>query len=495
MNILKFNPLSGMHQRELVAVSFSEDSLKLALVKVSPVKKELVYFASRKTSGMSDNDIIDLISSSFDEMGVNCPDVVVVIPTHMVITKNIEIPSTDPGEIQEIINLQAGRHTPYTREEIIVDYINIGTFKHSYTKALLVIVAKSAVKKQFDIIFRSGFEPGKVFLASEGMAWSAQKLFKTETQSAPVGMVHVDEECSDFTVVYKNKPIFVRNISIGARHLTEEKEKYQLRLIEELKITREAYQSEDIEQNPQSIVLTGAVEEMDFLQSALSLALAVPVRTMPYFKNIALGGAAKKLPASAKKVSFLDIIAPLLAWEWMKVDLIPEEVKVRKSIEERAKHLMKTGIYSLTIVVLFFFIFISKIYVKGEYLKKLENKYGGINIEARELEESFGKITLIRNFQARRGYSLGVLSEMYDMIPPDIELNYIRFDDQGKFSIRGTAKSMSTVFSFVDRLKRSEYFSVVETRYTTKRKEELKDVVDFEISSMIANIGNKIEAS
>ena len=44
------------------------------------------------------------------------------------------------------IDLQAGRHTPFSREEILMDYLNIGTYRKNYTEVLLVIVNSNAVR-------------------------------------------------------------------------------------------------------------------------------------------------------------------------------------------------------------------------------------------------------------------------------------------------------------------------------------------------------------
>jgi len=139
----------------------------------------------------------------------------------------------------------------------------------------------------------------------------------------------------------------------------------------------------------------------------------------------------------------------------------------------------------LTMAVLIFSVFLTNIYAKSTILKKLDKKFQTIHDDARELEASFTKINLIKDYVSRRGYALEVLGEIYAIITDDILLNDIRFDDEGRFSVRGTAEAMSSVFSFVEQLGKSKYFKDVKTRYTTKRKEGLKDVTDFEIQSAL----------
>jgi hypothetical protein len=67
-----------------------------------------------------------------------------------------------------------------------------------------------------------------------------------------------------------------------------------------------------------------------------------------------------------------------------------------------------------------------------------------------------------------------------------LELTNIRLDEQGKFTISGTAESRSVVFSFVESLGKSKYFKNVKPpKYTTNRKVGGRDLVDFEITSQI----------
>ncbi|MFH0838763.1 MAG: pilus assembly protein PilM [Candidatus Omnitrophota bacterium] len=482
--IKKITPFSGIASHDLVGLDFGSYSLKFVHARSYPGKKEILNLLHRPIGGLSDEDIVKTVQASFSELKVKNPSIINVIPSHVVITKNIEIPSADPKEIREIIDLQAGRHTPYSRDEIIIDYINIGTFKHSYTKILLIIVARSVIKRQFEILTKAGLKLEKVLLGVEGLSWAASKLLRLDTKDSPSSILHIDEDFTDFTVIFKDKVLFVRNIPIGAHHIIDERERYQTRFIEEVKRSLEAYQNENIEKNPTALVLTGAVEETKTLETALLDRLHLPMRTIPYLRNVLVSENIASIPAT-KRVSFLNAVACLFAAEEMKVNLIPEEVKLRKLVEERGKDLIETGIFTLVIFLLIFFILISKIYFKSTYLKKLNTKFQSLSRETQKLEKDYETISFMRSYLANRGYSLNVLTELYGVAPPDLELNDIRFDGEGKFSIKGTAETMSTVFTFVDNLGKSKYFKDAKTRYTTNRKDGLKDVTDFEITAQL----------
>ena len=481
----RINPLSAVTSRDVIGIDFGGNNLKLIHVRLSPNKAEIINLLTRSIAALADADISKVISSSFQALNVKNPYIVSAITSNLTITKNIEIPSIDPKEIREIINLQAGRHTPYSRDEIVIDYIDVGTYKNTYTKILLVIVTTSVIKRQFDVIGKAGLKLEKVLFAPEALGQACARMLNVNTVNSPVSVVNIDEGFADFTIVYKNKLVFERSIPIGAQQLVEDNDKSGIRFAEEMRRSIETYQGENIERAPDSLVLTGAIEEMPGMEAVLNEALHVPVRAISYLNALAVKDDVLKAASAAKRLSFLNIIAPIFALEEIKISLIPEEVKIRRSIEERGKDLIKTGIFVSLAFLLLCMIFIGNIYFKTAYLKNLMTKYHALNREAQTLEGSFTMVSLIRNYLSGRGYSLEILTELHSIAPIELGLDDIRFDDQGKVSVKGTAESMSIVFSFVEAMEKSKYFKDAKTKYTSKRKEGTKDVADFEITAML----------
>ena len=144
-----------------------------------------------------------------------------VIGCSLSITKNIEVPSTDQKEIGEIINLHANRQTPYRREEIIVDYLNIGTHHLNYTKILQAIVTIDFVRKKTDILENAGLELHKIFFGPEAISSFYTMSGQLRTKTSPKILLNIDSDSADFIVVFKGNPVFVRNMPIGREQLLE----------------------------------------------------------------------------------------------------------------------------------------------------------------------------------------------------------------------------------------------------------------------------------
>lgn len=485
IDLKRLNPLAAFAKSgELVGIDLSSHNLKIARLKTSLKNAEVVNLLCKGIANLSDDDIAKVASSMLVELGPINPLCVDIISSHIAITKNIEIPSCNPQEIKEIIGLQAGRHTPYSRDEIIVDYIPIGQYKNSYTKILLVIVARSVIKRHCEILQKVGLTPEKILFAPEGLAFSCSRILKFGTEASPVSLAHIEEGFTDFSVIFKNRPIFLRSIPIGARHLSEEKELYLAKFTEELKRSFEAYQGEDIERPVQALIVTGASSQAKELEYQLSGALRLPVRPAPYFSSLSVSaGVLKAAQAECPYVSFLDVIGCLFSYNDLSIDLTPEEIKLRKAIEERGRDLIKTGVFVLTIIVLSLLMLIGSIYFKGAQLKLFKERSKPLTAQAERLEKDYEKVIQLKNYLKSRGHSLELLVELYKIIPLDLELDDIRLDEQAKFSLSGVAGSMSSVFSFVDAMEKSPYFKDVKIRHTTKRKDGARNVTDFEIIS------------
>jgi Tfp pilus assembly PilM family ATPase/Tfp pilus assembly protein PilN len=482
LKLPKFNSLLDIGKRDIIAIEFNASSVKVVYIKVSPNKKELLRVFYRDTNGLSDLEISRSIRSCINELQLKNPEVINVIPSQMVIPKNIEVPSINQKEIKEIINLQAGHHTPYSREEVTVDYIEIGVYKNSYTKILLIILARNVMKRHSDILEKAGLRMTRALFASEGISCFMFKTARLDNTEAPFCVVQVDAAFSDFTVVLKGKAIYIRSVPLGTQHFAEDREITRIRFVEEMRRSMEAYQSENIERPPVLCFLTGAIEEIRGIEQDLNNALRIPSRMSAYFSNINVPENVMKEVSQFKRISFLDPVSAVLSLDDVKVDLMPEEIKLRRNLEERGKGLIKTGIYVMALLVMLVIILVSKIYLKGAYLKNLDRTYQTLNQEASVLEKDFSEIGMIKEYLLNRGYSIDVLSELHSVSPLSVRLEDIRFDAQGKLALRGVAQTMSDVFNFVDSLEKSKLFKDVKTKYTSMRREGAKDVADFEIS-------------
>ncbi len=109
-----------LKQSKFIAVSISASVVKLAQVTSAGVVEKLAQKAV-SSGGMEAALREALTGFQTKSCGIIC-----VMPGDVATTKHLDVPSVDREEIESIITLQASRHTPFNKEEIITSYVKIG---------------------------------------------------------------------------------------------------------------------------------------------------------------------------------------------------------------------------------------------------------------------------------------------------------------------------------------------------------------------------------
>lgn len=471
---------------EIYGFEFEDEHLKIVRLRLTQLKREVAQVARLEIKGLSETDLSALVRRTVLTWGLS-PNAktYLLVPLSAVITRSIEIPSRDPQEIREIMNLQASRHTPYTRAEIIIDMIHLGVVRDNYTKVLLIIVPKEVVSRQTLILERAGLRLDRVLFGPEGAAMAASKMLGADHSDQTIGLVHMDSSFTTFSIIQKGRVLFVRGIPLGSMALSDERDAYADRFTDELQKSLEGYSADEMGPAPKSLVLTGAAAQSQEFDDLFLETFHLPVKHQSYIGSVAMSAEAKSAAEQAKRVSYFQTIAPLLLHDRVRVDLTTDERKLKIALEKRARQMMWTGVMALVILSLIFSNLALNVYVKKAYFARLEARYKPVREEARDLEKAFAKIKAVKGYLAERGRSLEALTSLYETAPLDVRLSAIKYDEGGKMSIKGTSSVMASVFAFVANLEQSQRFTGVKTKYVTSRSEKGVDVADFEITCQL----------
>ncbi|MBI5778583.1 MAG: pilus assembly protein PilM [Planctomycetes bacterium] len=459
-------------------------------------KQEILNWVSTDIRTLNDDGIVEFIRNYIQEKGIKASDVINPVSARYTITKNIELPSTNPAEIKQIIKLQAGHHSPYSPEEIIIDYIPIGVFRGGYTRIFLVIVNRDNIKRNFDIIERSGLRLKKMVLSLETMAlW-----YKDRSPSNSLGILHLDADNTDFLVIKEQKPIFLRNIPVGVEQILYDRDKYGPQLQEEINHSLEAYQTEQLE-SLSRIVACGATSKVaEFLRSIPEQSNLI-VDVEDNLEGLKLASTAPDVKGVASDLSVISLAAGVAKYNKTHLDITPEEVRVRETVAEKSRDIIWLGTLLFFILILFLAIFAQKIWMKNKMVNMLSEENQKYQKEAGQLKDTKKRIDQVKNHFQRRNFALGALDEIHKCMTSDIYLTSLQIDDQQisgreqqnstKVVLRGVANATADVHQMVDRLEKSRYFKEVKAPATTPRTEinrannQRRDVVDFEISGKL----------
>jgi len=469
-------------EKDYLSIILGGENLKVAHVRMIAGVLEVVNVVHRDIRGISEEDLPKTIQAVLSELNVKKATAICIIPSHLATTKNIEIPSLDDTEIKSIINLQAGRHTPYSREEIIIDYINIGVYQRNYSKVLLVIVNRGVLKKQLTILEGAGLKVNKVLFAPEGIVRFYAKGLNLGQEAAPVGIIDVGSMFTDFAVAFHGTVIACRNIPIGLTHFASEGRAAFDKLTAELKKSVESYQGEDIEKLPESYILTSDDNKIKEFQPLLKDALNANVKIVPFLDYVKVKSETRKILTAEGGESFLNVIGPALVATESCLDMLPEDIKMQRTIEEQGREVTKSGIFVFVIIILICAMFFMKIQFKTALLENIKKDHDPKRRETQVLEEITARTAIVKNYFNKRLVGLNTINELFSIIPDEIYLESVTLEQDGKITIQGISESMSLVFTLVGTLEDSMFFKGVKTTSTTAKKERGKDVAAFELT-------------
>lgn len=465
-----------------ISVSLTENVLKIVAVQGgrNPRITQAFY---QSVAGMSVTELSKAVHSGMKGFKVKGSRIVCVVPSSMATTKNIEIPSTDKEEIWSIVNLQAGRHTPFSREEIQVGYVNLGVFNSSYTRVLLVIANRNKIKQQIDVLIKAGIQVAQVLFAPEGIASFYSQALEVGGETQPFAVIDVDADQTDIVIISAGLPIASRSIPIGKRQLIADMDSGVTGLVDELKQTIESYQADDIGAVPSSFLLTGQDAVESQIQNALqnNLSWAVQVADLGGLIK-ATKSADKRLSSYATDRSFADVITASATASALQVNLLPEEIKIQKNVEDQGRQLFRAAV--LGIIILFFVGagLGAQVFLKNIFLERLVNNYQSVHDEAAVFMAHQERVQIIKNYMNDRMASLDMLHELYQYIPKSIYLTSISLEDNGAVSIQGVSESGSEVYNFGSTLEGVELFRKAQVMSTSSKKDRGRDATAFEIA-------------
>lgn len=476
---------AALSNEDCLCFNLQEQEVKLtALTSKSLGNKQIDQFYSINSQGLSEVELGDRLRPIIGDLHFKHPRVIGLVSSNVVVTRNIEIPSRDPDEIREILSLQASRHTPYSRGEIIIDYINLGVFKSVYTKVLFIIVPRTVVMKYYDLASQLHLRVEKIVFAPEAIARFFGKHLNLINERLPICIIQIDSTTSEFLIVFRGAALFVRSIPVGARHFEAASEGYSTRFCEELKKSFDTYQSENIDLMPAYIVLGGATRGLEDLNAAIQENFNMSVKQISDLDILPIRPEMKEKYAE-QNVSLLSTAATGILVDDLAVDLSSDESKMNRIMIDRTKQVIKAGILSMVFLGLLCFSIASHIYSKAVRLQQLTARYEPIKKEAKVLEDTYLRVRAVKNYLETRGMALEVLTEISSMLAPDLYLTDFKFEAGKKVGVKGSTYAKPSIFILVDAMGKSKLLKNVETKYITGRVDEGTEVSDFEIAASL----------
>ncbi|MFP6583847.1 MAG: hypothetical protein VCD00_15005, partial [Candidatus Hydrogenedentota bacterium] len=92
--------------------------------------------------------------------------IVSIIPRHLVTVRVLELPATDPAEIEGMVALSAQEWVPFNADEIVVSSCIIKTIDDSHSQVLAVVVPQFTIDEHIQTLASAGLEPEHIYLST-----------------------------------------------------------------------------------------------------------------------------------------------------------------------------------------------------------------------------------------------------------------------------------------------------------------------------------------
>ena len=431
--------------------------------------------------------VTEALAKAFKTLKLGKEDVIACIPRHLVTVRILEFPSVNAKEINDMVTLQVGKQTPYSREEIIFAYRPIHSPREGYTKVMLVIARRNIVNARVEVFQKAGIEVTKVAVSSEGVynwfgiAYAPELKLNTEG----IVLLDVDSNYSDFIVIYQGQFHYTRNILIGANHLLEAEGRWRDKFVEEVSHSMELYHNEERDIKLGQVFISGAGKNVNGLNDALNAQLNLPIIMTDALNNIKVR---HNIRAFGDDESVFVSPSPLLGMavknKNLQMDLTSNELRIQKEMEIKRRQITLMGILTASVVMVLSLLLLLNAYFKNTYLGQIKKEIAKIEKVADYVERMRRHISLVETRLDAEQRSINVLHEVHSLTPKEIHFTNISIEEDKQTVFQGRATEMSNVFSFVTTLENSPYFENVKTTYTTTKKDQKEEYTKFEIICM-----------
>jgi len=376
---------------------------------------------------------------------MNSSEDVLIVPRNKTALRFIELPSVDFFEIKGMAELQAIKEFPYTKEDLIVSFRNLGSYKKGFSYILLVIAKKQHVE---EMLAEKGAVPDSVRLETELLY--LYLLTKNIIKQNSVSLVmNAETDHSEIMILNGLKPVFSRGLNSPNAWLDE--------IDRTLLSYKRDKGNKDVEE---LIILHGSNLDMENMKSEIKAAFSIPVA---FYEHNG------------------DFISPDMSPE---IDLLPAEYIDKRSKMENARQVLATFFLLLTAVGMLAGFFIFKTQEKNKEISMLSEETDKMQKDMDQLNSYLKKTELLKYHKEEGGRIVDILKECYALVPKDIFLEGFDYEGRNVFYCKGKVREMPSVFNFIKALEKSGYFRKVEVRYATKKEIENKKFTDFNIACL-----------
>lgn len=418
------------------------------------IKFSLAGLPEINIRSLNKDEVVEKLKALLKNNRIIGEHLVLGLPRTQVAIKYLTLPALNDQEIAKMTDYELNNLFPYKPDELIYDYSVINKRSDGYSQVMLVAAPKEAIISRTSILGLAGLTPESINISTVSLfnQFDARKRRPDDYL-----LINLDDAFMEMLLINEGRLSFSRGINLKSPGETKD----LVKIVEENIII---IRSKGGLVN--AIILSGKGRELnDFAR-----------------------GLEEILPSKVEiddSLSVLKGLAPGIHSSALKINLLPEELKVRK-----IKNKMKNA--NLLFIALLFLnlslcgnIVFQKIKVRQEYLSLIKAGIREIGPQTYNLREKELKARLLKNSINSSRLTLSLLTELYRVAPEEISLNTLTISQQkipGVMTLTGQAGDSESVLRFASALKESVMIKSADVDNISRLKAAKEGgVVSFEI--------------
>jgi len=447
------------------------------------VGRQVTRVLALPVQNASPEEILQTFTEASEAEALNLSEVIVANPTHLSTVRIFSLPSTEPKEIRDIVDLQAEKHTPYAKDEILSDFSIIERSKGGYSRVMLVISHQDVIQRSVRLVESSQLLLDRVGCELEGLIhWYRQA--RKEAGPGRSLIIDVDGNTTTLLVMQGKHPVFSRNVSTGTHHLEGNPAEASQRLISEVQRSIETLEAEGSAQRLQEVLLTGRLDRLNDLKAAIEKALQLPVSLVEPWQGITPTEELKKTITKLPALSYAGLAGMVQAKG--EIELTPHTLRLRQAFEARGRALVLFGCQCVAALILASGLIIGRVNKQYRYYEQLRKVHVDTRPESQYVETALGHMDFVDKRLALRGDFLDLVDTLAQLTLPEIQWNALTYTKDDTLLIKGTSEKLPKVYEFVAALESLPLFEEVSARRVARRTVEARDVTDFEVRCAFA---------
>lgn len=479
-------------KRFISGIELTEDWLKLVRLRYGSGGKEIVGLRARYIQGKSDKEISKEIADIASSLKIskNYDYINASIPRQQAVVRFLKLPSAEPKEVEKIMAFQAIKEIPYSPEETIVDFQIIGLDENNFSKVLLTIVHTGIVERYLRIFKAARIEPEKLTLSSQAISsfYSEFSPFPNETAL----LIDIDYSITSLEVVSQSKIIFSRSIYIGSSELADKElnnsaDNRWRKLLDEVGRSLELYRKGMIYQKVDKMIFLNSDMTVPGLEELFRGEFSVPVEVLKTSQRLPpIKESLDLFDYRDNRLSLAGVVGLALKKTDAGIDLLPRQIKTEKLILRQRSKIIAGLAFTLVIFFGLSGFYFAKLHRTESYLKQLNIEIKETESEAKGIRLLLGQTQLIRNGLDVSSSGIEVVTELYEIVPPEISLTFLELEEKEKLILRGVASTMSDIFKLSAALEESNRFKSIELKYAAQKKIRGVELTNFQLVCSLA---------